>query len=400
MQGSGLIKAGFAGDETPCVNFRTIIGRPKQNDVKGQKDFYIGDEARFKRATLNLNSPIERGIITNWDDMESLWQHTFYNELRMSPDEHPILMSEAPFNPKANREKITEIMFETFRTPAFYICLPAVLSLYASGKTDGIVLDSGHSVTHAVPCVDGLAIHKAITRIDVGGENLTDYLGKILSQKGNSFDSSAEKEVLRDIKEKLCYLVLDYEKEISNLSNTKEKSYELPDGKVIKIGNELFKCTEALFQPALLGLDTATSGVHKATFNSIMKSDVDLRLKMYENIVLCGGNTMHEGTSDRMKKEMINLAPSFMKSKVKIHAPPERLNSAWIGGSILGSLSTFQTMWISKSDYDDMGSSVVHKKCFVDYGTPVEDSANKKRGESANKEAKTSASRGNSAKKN
>jgi len=369
--GSDSCKAGFSGDDEPKSAIPSVVGRPKHPDAVvgiGSKVSYVGHEAETKRGILNLKYPIEYGIITNWDDMEEIWRSIYHDELRVASEEQPALFTELQSNPKRNREKVTEIMFETFKVPALYSAVQPVLSLYASARTSGVVVESGAGRSFTVPIYEGYALPHAVHHLDVAGIKLTEYLRKMLADKGYAFTTTGAqtgREIARDLKEKFCQVALDFEEETrsSNASGSSSSStYSLPDGQEISIS--MFQCAEALFQPSLVDLEFP--GIHELAYSSVMKCDVDMRVKdLLGNLVVSGGSTMFPGFPERMQKELTALAPQTAKTgKVKIIAPPERKFSVWMGGSVLASLSTFEQMWISKAEYEESGPSIIHQKCL------------------------------------
>jgi actin len=362
--GSGMSKVGFAGDETPRSVFPSIVGRPKcvPGDAgEHDKDIYIGDEAYAKAGILILKYPIESGIVTNWDDMEKLWHHIFYNELRVDPAEYPVLLTEAYMRPKSNREKMIQVMFETFNVPSFYVGLQPTLALYSSGRTTGIVLESGEGVTDTVVIYDGDALPRRSVKGNLAGRELTSYLQKLLNERGCMFTTSAEREIVRDIKEKVGYVALDFDAEMQRAGITIEinRTYTLPTGNEILIGNERFRCPELIFKPFFNGFEE--DGIDQVLYDSIMESPEKIRRDLYANILLSGGNTMFPGFRERIEKEIIYHAPPTLP--VNVIAPLERKYAVWIGGSILASLATFPQKVITREEYNDFGAGIVHRKC-------------------------------------
>jgi actin-related protein len=269
------------------------------------------------------------------------------------------MLTEAPMNPKENREKMAQIMFETFNVPGLYIAIQAVLSLYSAGKFTGIVADSGDGVTHFVPIFDGYSLPHAVIRLDLAGRDLTEFMMKLLTETGLRFSTTAEKEIVKLIKEKSCYVALDFEEE---LKSVEPFDYELPDGTHVIVKDQRIRCPEALFKPSMVGKEG--NGIGQTCYDSIQKCDIDVRKDLYNCVVLSGGTSMYNGLPERLTKEIKALAPESMKEEVKVIASPERKFAVWIGGSILSSISTFESMWITKTEYEESGATIVHRKCF------------------------------------
>eukprot|EP01083_Nonionella_stella_P205683 748781_1 len=284
--GSAFIRAGFSGVDKPQV-------------------------------TIPTNNP---------GDIDTLFHNVFSpQKMNIGKDFHGlnVLITEPPLNPKSRREKVTKLMFETYNANGLYIAIDAVLALYSSGRTSGSVFQSGYDASYCVPIYEGYVLPHCITKLEVGGKHVSDYLGQILAEKGYSFNE----DIIRYIKENLCYISLN---DTMSWDNELDKEYELPDGKCITIGSELSEAAEIMFHPDLIGV--SGDGVHKMIYDSISKIDFDLsqRYMMYTNIVLSGGNTLFKGFEDRLRKKISALTSASIK--MEIIAFEYRQNSTWIGG--------------------------------------------------------------------
>eukprot|EP00834_Sanchytrium_tribonematis_P006271 NODE_444_length_7340_cov_0.313631.p5 type:complete len:311 gc:universal NODE_444_length_7340_cov_0.313631:3076-2144(-) len=301
--GSGFVKAGWAGSNFPTSIFPSVVGRPiltSQTDLKAiqektgktVKDIMVGDECTPFTQLLQMNYPMENGQVRNWDDMHFVWNYTF-EKLKCNPKETYTMLTEPPLNPKKNRERMVETMMEQYQFSGCYIAIQAVLTLYAQGLLTGVVVDAGDGVTHIVPVYDGYSLNHLTRRLDIAGRDVTKYLIKLLLQRGYAFNKSADFETVREIKEELCYVAYDIPQEMKLAQETTYcvEKYVLPDGRTIKVGSERFEAPEVLFQPHLVDVESA--GVAELLFNTIQTADMDIRSELYKHIVLSGGSTMY-----------------------------------------------------------------------------------------------------------
>mmetsp|Transcript_39244 Transcript_39244/g.108094 ORF Transcript_39244/g.108094 Transcript_39244/m.108094 type:complete len:391 (+) Transcript_39244:47-1219(+) len=361
--GGSLCRAGFAGDDAPSAAFLSVVGRPKKGrgcaaPVKLNASI-VGDEARAKRNELSLRKPvISRGVAMDFDGLVKIWHHTYFNELRIKPDEHPVILTEAPLTPRSFRERMLEVFFETFEVPSVCVQIPAVLSLFASGRTTGIVIDCGESGAHVAPVYEGHSIPHAIMRLDIAGRDLTENMASLLNrERGGS--SALSLDVANDIKETLCYVAADYDAELRNASDDTsiDRTYTLEDGGVVTLGNERFRCPEILFRPSFIGKEEGR-GIQDMTFQSIESCPMDVRASLFSNVVLSGGTMAISGMEERMKLELAAMA--LTKVKVTLVSKPQ--HSAWIGASMFAKISR---AWISAEEYSEQGCSVAHKASIL-----------------------------------
>ena len=388
--GSGYLKAGFSNQKTPEVSIPALVGRQllrygekiETKILEGEgpkyKEIMIGDEVIPYRSLLELSYPIDEGIIRNSDDLYKLWEYAFTQKLKIEdPSESKVLVTEAPLNPIANKKIICEILFEQMGVKALNIEAQAKCSLFCEGIDSGIVLDSGDGVTHCIPISEGNIIKYNIERLDLAGRHITQYLIRLLQRKGYSFNSSADFEFVRYLKEKYCFVSNDIE---SDRKLERETSYYnsfhlLPDETRIHISDEKFEAPEILFSPHLLGMDV--NGIPEMMFKSINNCPLDIRKSLYGNIILSGATTLFPGFASRIELEMKKLYKEIslkntdnkkIKISINVIDSPRRKYSVFIGASIIGNYyntADSGDYWVTIDEWLECGENAVNKENII-----------------------------------
>jgi len=392
--GSGSIKAGFSGDDAPrhtvpCIEGTLHAGATKRVQDKEMKDSDVCLMAYKRRDQLDISHPIRKGLVVPeaWGDplhdtkdrskgaIERIFEHVYEHLLKTDPKEQnqPLLLTEPSLTDLTpamkNKEAMCEILFESIGVPALYVAQTPVLSLYSSGRTTGMVIEAGFGLCHTAPIFEGYPLFHSILQLDFAGQELTDMVVRQLADQGCRFERCHEKYIAEYLKETLCQVAEDrhaFEQNFSAQDDIVET--KLPDGTKVRLDGRRWAVAEALFDPQQLEKGESSKGLQNLAIESVRKCDPDIGPTLYQNVCLAGGSTMFAGMPDRMQHELSEVVPE----KVKIHAATERKQAAWIGGSILASLPTFQDMWVKKDEYEEYGSQhpgqkknkIIHRNCF------------------------------------
>jgi len=363
--GSGTIKAGYANKENqsgPPIEFPSIIARPRHKGLgqigAKQAAIFVGNEADKKRGLCKVSYPIEQGYIKSVDDTYLMWCEA----LRGVPGgmsqikSRGLVLTEPPLNSNINRETMVEVALEKLQSKAVSLQVQGVLSLYSYGQVTGTIVEIGDGVTHTIPIFDGFCMPHAVNRVDNAGRDLTTYLQKLLMEEGVNLSSSAEFQIVRDLKEKYCFVASK-----AGASESKPQKHVLPDGTTITINEQQTRVPEVLFNPELVGKDQP--GVHKMVADTVAKVDVDLRNDLYKNIFLSGGSSMFKGIDKRMLNEVQAIIPS--QAKAGVVAKKHRSCAAFIGATMVCSLSSYDhSNYITKQELEESGKSIIARKCF------------------------------------
>ena len=367
--GTGQIKAGFSGRDLPKIIFNSFIGEPKYKKLikninkenKISNEIFIGSQCDKNLNILKLRYPIEHGHFVNEKDIFPIFNYIF-SLLKISLEDikhHPILITEPLQNPIQNRENISQILFEKFDTNKLFFASQPILSLFSTSTTTGTILESGEGVSQSCVIYEGYSIPNSFERCDYGGADVTNYLDDILKKMGYFFETSAEKILIKDIKEKYCWACpKNIIENIKKNSEFEKENHFLPDGNVMKLGVERVYPPEILFKPEIIGLEYP--GFHEMIFNSINNANIELRTKLFENIILSGGNTAINGIGNYMYNEIKGMVNQNLK--ININSPKNPHLLSWIGGNVISGMEIFKKMWITKQEWEEKGDIILHEK--------------------------------------
>ncbi|XP_073915167.1 uncharacterized protein [Castor canadensis] len=339
--GTGFTKCGLAG-ENHVLSVVPSQVQMLQHPAQGQPRYVVPENQEGSYPVLN------RGVVSDWDALEVLWQHLFYCRLGVQPEELAVLVADSPISPRTNREKVAEILFEHFHVPAMQTVHQALLTLYAYGRTTGLVLGSGHGTSYVAPILTGDLAPLDTYRLDVAGADLTDYLAQLLLASGHSPPKTG---LVNQIKEACCHVAMNMATEMARSQSQARVDFVLPDKQVITLGSERFCCPEALFQPSLLGLNQP--GLPQLALLSISRLEAKQQEQLLANVVLEGGSTLLSGFPERLRQE---LGPG-----ATVLGSPHRAVAAWLGGSIMACRNSFQSLWLSRREYEEEGPWAIYK---------------------------------------
>eukprot|EP00668_Euglena_longa_P038610 GGOE01049648.1.p1 GENE.GGOE01049648.1~~GGOE01049648.1.p1 ORF type:complete len:381 (+),score=108.22 GGOE01049648.1:63-1145(+) len=348
--GGGSVKCGRAAEGVRPLLVPTVCG------VHG--DARYAGQAAWDLEEAVVSCPLMNGVVSDWEGMELLWDQCF-KELNAQPFEQPLLVTQASGAPRPQQQRLAQVLFERFNVPALCLAAQPVLALYASGATTGLLLDVGESGSSAVPVVDGLCQRHAVLRMPVAGRALSLLLSRCLVQR---YPKPVSPPVVQSLKEAVALVSPQPLSPADRPNPELVKECMLPDGaKVTFQAPERLALGEALFEPRLLGIDDL--GVPRLALCAAQQTDHDLRRAVAAQVAVAGGCSMISGFSARLHTELELLWPEYGKFSFLI--PRDRHLSAWNGGVILSSVSTAQQLWISRQDYDEVGPTMVHRRCIA-----------------------------------
>ena len=369
--GSGEIKAGFSGEEKPKVTFNNYFGEPKykkiirtfENESKEKTEQYIGEDCDKYLGLIKLRYPVIHGSFENESDILTIFSHIF-TKLGLNSQEikeHPVLITEPILNPSKNREQITHTLVDNLGVPGIFFASQPLLSLFSTSATSGTVLETGEGVTQSCVVYEGYSIPSSYERYNYGGKDVTEFLRDLLKKKGYHFYNSTELKIINDIKENLCYLEINKRNDSYKKTNhIKSSPYYLPDGSNISIGEERILAPELLFNPEYTGKEYL--GFTDMIISSINRIDIDLKKSSYENIWLSGGNTSFKELDGKLVNELKNKLGKDYRINIFENEKINPKYRCWVGGNIISTMEVFKTMWVTRYEWNEKGSRIIHIK--------------------------------------